>query len=254
MVGDPLFDGLLTAVFVVGAISFISLLFVTAPYGRHDKEGWGPKIPTRVAWVIMESPASLGFAYFFFTGPNWKHPAPLVLFVLWQLHYFHRGFVYPFQLRVKEGAKTTLMTILMGSTYCAVNGFLNGSFVSTYGAHLAEGWFTDPRFGLGVAVFAYGYFLNKQSDRILRDLRAPGETGYKIPYGGGYRLVSAPNYLGELITWTGFALASWSLAGLSFVYFTACNLVPRALSNHRWYHEKFPDYPRERRAIIPYVL
>ncbi|HCB40998.1 MAG TPA: 3-oxo-5-alpha-steroid 4-dehydrogenase, partial [Gammaproteobacteria bacterium] len=61
-------------------------------------------------------------------------------------------------------------------------------------------------------------------------------------------------YLGEIITWSGFALASWSLAGLSFVVFTMANLVPRALANHRWYQETFSDYPKDRRAVIPYIL
>lgn len=256
MVGNPLFDTLLLGVFIAGAVSAVLLLFVTAPYGRHAKKGWGPELPTRLAWVLMESPASLVFAFFFFSGPHWRGVAPLVLFAMWQLHYAHRAFVYPFQLRIREGSGTTAITAALGSTYCAVNGYLNGSYISTYGSHLHDpAWSTDPRFLLGVAVFAYGYFLNKQSDRILRDLRKPGETGYKIPHGGGYRWVSSPNYLGELITWVGFAIAAQSLAAWSFVFFTAANLVPRALANHRWYRERFPDeYPPERKAIIPGLL
>ena len=38
-----------------------------------------------------------------------------------------------------------------------------------------------------------------------------------------------------------------------FVFFTAANLVPRAVSHHRWYQEKFDDYPA-RKAVIPFVL
>ena len=83
MVGDPLFDRLLIGVFIAGAISAAILLRVTAPYGRHTKKGWGPELPTRVAWVVMESPASLVFAYCFFAGPHWRSPAPLLLFALW---------------------------------------------------------------------------------------------------------------------------------------------------------------------------
>ena len=69
-----------------------------------------------------------------------------------------------------------------------------------------------------------------------------------------YGFVSCPNYLGEVMIWTGWAIATWSLAGLSFAVFTAANLVPRALANHRWYRETFPDYPRTRRAVIPWLL
>jgi protein-S-isoprenylcysteine O-methyltransferase Ste14 len=255
MVPGPAFHAALIGVYVLAAVSFVSLLFFPAPYGRHDKGRAGPQIDTRLGWVLMESPASLVFAYFYFRGPNAFHAAPLLLFIAWQLHYFHRSFIYPFLLKVRAGTKMTAATVAMGAAYCAVNGYLNGSYTSTYGAHLADpAWLRDPRLWIGLAVFAYGYFLNKQSDRILRDLRAPGETGYKIPHGGGYRWVSSPNYLGELLTWIGFAIASWSPAALSFVVMTAANLVPRALSNHRWYCAKFPDYPRGRKAIVPYVL
>jgi protein-S-isoprenylcysteine O-methyltransferase Ste14 len=69
-----------------------------------------------------------------------------------------------------------------------------------------------------------------------------------------YRFVSAPNYLGELIEWTGWAVLTWSAAGATFAFFTAANLVPRALTHHRWYRETFDDYPPERRAIVPFLL
>lgn len=254
MTPPPFWHGVLVGVYVVAAVSFLALLFFPAPYGRHDKGQAGPQIDTRLAWVLMEAPASLVFAYFFFTGEHPFTPVPLMLLALWQLHYFHRAFIYPFQLAVRGGSGTTLATALMGATYCTANGYLNGSYTSTYGTHLDTAWLGDPRFAIGVGVFAFGYFLNKQSDAILRQLRTPGETGYKIPHGGGYRWVSSPNYLGELLTWIGFAIASWSPAALSFVAMTAANLVPRALSNHRWYRREFADYPRDRKAIVPYLL
>lgn len=34
----------------------------------------------------------------------------------------------------------------------------------------------------------------------------------------------------------------------------ASNLVIRAIENHQWYHEKFADYPKERKAVFPYLL
>ena len=36
--------------------------------------------------------------------------------------------------------------------------------------------------------------------------------------------------------------------------FTLCNLLPRALANHRWYRARFADYPKERCALIPCLL
>jgi len=90
--------------------------------------------------------------------------------------------------------------------------------------------------------------------RSFANLRKPGETGYRIPQGGLYGLISCPNYFGELVIWTGWTIATWSLAGLSFAVFTAANLVPRALANHRWYKNTFAEYPSERRAVFPFVL
>jgi steroid 5-alpha-reductase/3-oxo-5-alpha-steroid 4-dehydrogenase 1 len=79
-------------------------------------------------------------------------------------------------------------------------------------------------------VFVLGFTLNRRADRMLRQLRAPGETGYKIPYGGLFERVSCPNYLGEIIEWSGWALATWSLPGVSFAVWTFANLAPRAAS------------------------
>ena len=66
--------------------------------------------------------------------------------------------------------------------------------------------------------------------------------------------LTPPNYFGEIIEWAGFALATWSLPGLAFAIYTAANVGPRALSHHRWYREKFGDYPPKRKALIPFVL
>jgi hypothetical protein len=32
------------------------------------------------------------------------------------------------------------------------------------------------------------------------------------------------------------------------------NLLPRALAHHRWYKQRFPEYPSERKAIFPFLL
>lgn len=47
---------------------------------------------------------------------------------------------------------------------------------------------------------------------------------------------------------------TWSISGLAFFIYTVANLGPRAFANHRWYQETFEDYPKERRALIPFLL
>jgi len=235
------------------------LLFIDAPYGRSSTEvvskWWGPIIPTRIAWIILELPVFLGFGIFFFLGDNALLPIPLILFALFQAHYFHRTFIYPFTLKPEPGSGFRLTILAFGMPLNAVNGFINGWFISQYGEHLySTAWLSDPRFIIGVVLFFTGFYLVKSSDRILANLRKPGETGYKIPYGGAYRWVSNPHYLGEFTQWCGFAIACWSLPGFAYALMTICNLLPRALSNHRWYKNTFKDYPKHRKAMIPYVI
>lgn len=109
--------------------------------------------------------------------------------------------------------------------------------------------------------FFLGFAINLQSDSILRNLgKAPslslvgGEFKYSIPFGGCFQLVSCANYLGEIVEWLGFAIACDNLAALSFFAFTCGNLIPRALSHHDWYRQKFEDYPPQRKAVIPFLL
>jgi steroid 5-alpha reductase family enzyme len=178
---------------------------------------------------------------------------PLILFALWQAHYVQRTFVFPFLMRL-EGKKDPVVTMGLAIVFNTFNASLNAFAISRARPELDAAWLLEPRFLCGVALFVAGFVVNRHSDAVLRSLRAPGEKGYKVPRGGLYRWVSCPNYLGEIIEWAGWALASWSLAGLAFALFTMANLVPRALSNHRWYREQFPDYPPERRALVPGLL
>ena len=43
-------------------------------------------------------------------------------------------------------------------------------------------------------------------------------------------------------------------AGLAFFLFTFANIFPRALAAHRAYRDNFPDYPTDRKAILPFLL
>ena len=250
---DQLYDIGVWTVLGLALVIFLILLFITAPYGRHNRAGWGPQVDSTLGWVVMESPAVLVFAYVFFRGEQSLQMVPLLLFLVWQAHYVQRTYVFPFLMRMK-GKRTPLFTVALALIFNTVNATLNAYAISHGPLRLDSSWLTDPRFIIGVLVFAAGYVINRQSDAILRGLRAPGEKGYKIPTGGFFRWVSSPNYLGELIEWCGWALASWSLAGVAFLAFTFANLAPRALSNHKWYLSKFPDYPQNRRALIPNIF
>jgi len=234
---------------IVAVAVFVALFFITAPYGRYVRGGWGPTLPNRLGWLLMEAPASLVFLVGFLVGRPFDDAAAWAFLALWELHYVYRAFVYPFTLR-DDGKRMPLSVVAMAVGFNGVNAALNSWWLFDLSGGYGVDWLTDPRFLTGAVLFLAGMTVNRRSDATLRGLRASGD-GYRVPQGGLYRWVSCPNYFGEIVEWSGWALATWSLPGLAFAVWTAANLVPRARANHRWYRERFPDYPPERRALIP---
>ena len=250
----PLYTWGVLGVVGLGVVSFVLLLFISAPYGRHVRPGWGPTVNARALWIVMEAPSPISFAIVYFMSNNALKPVPLVLFGLFMLHYVYRSFIYPFRMTGGHKQKP-ILTGLLAFAFNVANGSTNAFAITELSPHLlSASWFADPRFLIGIVVFFTGYAINQHSDSILLNLRKPGETGYKVPYGGFYRFVSSPNYFGEIVEWIGFALAAWTVPAWVFAWFTASNLIPRSFSNHRWYLEHFSDYPKDRRAIIPFIL
>ena len=239
--------------FGLAVATFASLLRLRAPYGRHYAgRGWGPDIPDRVGWIVMELPAPAFFAVVYFAGDAAGGTLPLIFLGLWQCHYLNRTFVHPLRTRT-TGKRMPALIAASAFIFNLLNAYVNARWVSELGRYDLE-WLGDPRFVAGVLVFVVGFVINNHSDTILIRLRKPGETGYSVPHGGLFRWVSSPNYFGELLEWAGWALATWSLAGLAFFVYTAANLVPRALSHHAWYRARFEDYPADRQALIPRLL
>lgn len=256
-----LFDPLLYGWFGLAGLVFVLLFAVSAPYGRHSRTGWGPQINRTAGWVLMEAPSAVGMALLFALGRHRASAAAAVFLCLWQLHYLNRAFVFPFRLR-GGNRRMPLAIALFAVCFNLGNVYFNGRHLFELGPGYPDAWLFDPRFIGGALLFVAGYSINLHSDQILLRLRraASGaargraDGDYQIPRGGAFELVSCPNYLGELIEWSGWALATWSLPGLSFAVWTAANLVPRAWTHHRWYRSRFPDYPARRRAVIPFVF
>jgi protein-S-isoprenylcysteine O-methyltransferase Ste14 len=237
---------------VVTAVITMAVLFVvSAPYGRHTRSGWGPRIPQRLAWMVMESPAVVGFGAIYCLGSHRAALVPLLLLGLWQVHYIHRTFIYPFR-SPSRGTPWPVTVVVLGFAFQTLNSYLNARWISHLGTYDAS-WMLDARFSLGVALFGFGFVLNLWSDGVLCRLREPNDGGYRIPRGGAFEWVSCPNYLGEILEWIGWSIATWSLAGTAFALYTIANLGPRARSHHRWYLDQFDDYPKQRKALVPYV-
>ena len=234
----------------IGLGSFILLQFVNAPYGRHVKNGWGPQISNKLGWIIMEAPSFLIILYFYLTSNQGLYAS--MLSILWLLHYVNRTFIYPFRIRTK-GKKMPLIIVGSAIFFNCINAGLNGYFLANFESYSSDSFY-HLNFIIGLSLFIIGFFINQKSDHILIHLRKPGETGYKIPQGFLFKFISCPNLFGELIQWIGYALMAWNYPALTFLVWTFANLLPRALGHHQWYKNRFDDYPKRRKAVIPGIL
>jgi protein-S-isoprenylcysteine O-methyltransferase Ste14 len=248
---DIVYNAVLLASFCLAAVVFISLFFVVAPYGRHTRRGWGPTIGDKAGWIVMEAPSPLLLAAYYYWGRPGTGTA-LVFLVMWETHYLYRAFLYPLRMRDSQ-RRMPLSVVAMGCSFNVLNAYLNGRYLFALSDGYPLTWLASPRFVLGLGLFVLGMLINRHADRTLLNLRRERGASYRIPTGGLYRWISCPNYFGEIVEWLGWAIATWSLSGLAFAAWTAANLAPRARANHRWYVETMPDYPDERKALVPGV-
>ena len=240
---------ILGAWLLLGVGVFIGLLFIAAPYGRHVRKGWGYTVGNKLGWVLMEAASPIVIAVCFFLGDVNRGITGILFLMLWDAHYIHRAFIYPFSLRGTR--RIPLSVVSMGFFFNVMNAYLNGRYLYTFSGGYSASWLIDPRFIVGAALFITGFIINRRADHVLRGLRQPGESGYKISNDRLFRWVSSPNYLGEITIWVGWAVATWSWPGATFAFWTIANLLPRARANHSWYKATFPDYPPERKALVP---
>lgn len=246
-----LFLGLMSAVAV---IVFVALQFVKAGYGIFRTPSWGWSIPNKAAWVLMEAPVFfVMFGLWSRSGTGFALPSYLFL-LLFQLHYFQRSFIFPLLLR--GNSRMPLAIVAMGVLFNVLNGCMQagGLFYFPPEAY-AEGWayLSHAWVWIGILLFFLGMGINIHSDRVIRRLRKPGDTAHYLPSGGMYCHVTSANYFGELLEWTGFALAAGTAAAWVFVLWTAANLVPRAAAIHRRYREEFGQAVGSRKRILPFI-
>ena len=255
MISETFFDGLIYAMLAMAVVVFVSLYFVTAGYGQFRTKQWGWSINNKVAWVLMEIPVFLVMLAIWLGSPLKWHLPQLVLFGLFELHYFQRSLVFPFLLKGKSQMPVAIM--LMGVVFNLINGLIQGGGLY---------WFPNPDFEqgasyllrpnaiAGILLFVAGMAINLHSDHVIRHLRKPGDTKHYLPQKGMYRYVTSANYLGEIMEWTGFAIAAATLAAWVFPIWTAANLVPRAHAIYNKYRDEFgKEALANRKRIMPFI-
>ncbi len=248
------FNAFLIAMTLFGILVLLVLFFVPAGYGQMIAKKWGKAINNKAGWVIMEIPVVILFFLFWIFSPRKLDTAPFVFFLLFNLHYIQRTFIFPALIRGKD--KMPWSIILFGIVFNTANAFMQGwwiYFLSPDGQYSAA-WLSTPQFLIGVIIFLAGFVINIHSDHIIRNLRKPGDTAFHIPYGGMFKYVTSANYLGEFTEWVGWAVMTLSWPGLVFAIWTFCNLGPRAHALRKWYVKTFGDqFPKDRKRMIPFL-
>jgi len=110
---------------------------------------------------------------------------------------------------------------------------------------------------IGVSIFLYASYRQFCCHNILAQLRSSKNKNYSIPYGDSFELVSCPHYFWEIIIYISFLVIveSKCLSMWFILLFVILNLGHSGWKTHQWYKKLFnDDYPKYRRAIIPYIF
>ena len=89
---------------------------------------------------------------------------------------------------------------------------------------------------------------------VLKNLRAPGTTERKIPHGWGFGLVSSANYFWESCAWIVFCVQAQLIGGYIYLVAAIVQMAIWAAKKHKRYREEFPDYPKNRKAMFPFIF
>jgi very-long-chain enoyl-CoA reductase len=134
--------------------------------------------------------------------------------------------------------------------YWVLSGFGIGHFL--YAAKY-EAPTSSTLVTVSAAVFLAAELANFRTHLILRDLRPAGSNVRAIPHGFGFDWVSCPNYLFEMIAWVAFSVMTGLPSAWLFTVVASGQMWLWAVKKHRRYLQEFPDYPKSRKPMIPFI-
>ncbi|XP_001847824.2 probable very-long-chain enoyl-CoA reductase art-1 [Culex quinquefasciatus] len=147
------------------------------------------------------------------------------------------------------------------------NLFKNCSYYWAFAAYVAyhvnHPLFTEPStpvFYAGLAGFLISELGNFSIHMLLRNLRPAGSTVRKIPVPDAnpltqlFNFVSCPNYTYEFFSWLSFSLMTTCIPSLVFAAAGMYQMTVWAIGKHKNYKKEFKDYPKGRKAILPFAI
>jgi 3-oxo-5-alpha-steroid 4-dehydrogenase 1 len=252
---ETLFWPAVTVGLCLSVLAFLGSMALSSPYGRFPSASFGAQLDPRWGWWGMEIMASIAFLYTYPLGTQASKPVPLIFAALYARHYLNRGWLFPLLMRPHPGARSfSVLVVACGVVVTTIHGYLNATWYGRYATFLDWDWFFSPCCLCGLILYEISFWSTIYCEHIMRCLRDGTGERYKIPRGFLFEYVSSPQYFTELLSFLGWTIMTWSPAGLVIFCISLANLVPRALQTHQWYREKFEDYPKNRKALIPFIL
>ncbi|KAL0279637.1 UNVERIFIED_CONTAM: hypothetical protein PYX00_001147 [Menopon gallinae] len=194
---------------------------------------------------------------FYGTGASEKPTAHVVHIaaVCYLLHY------------VKRILETLFVHRFSHATMPLMNLFKNCSYYWLFTAyvayHINHPLYRSPsmvQVYFGLAAFLFCEAGNLSIHIALRNLRPPGTKVRKIPMPTSnpftwlFNYVSCPNYTYEFGSWISFTIMTQCLPAGLFALAGMYQMTVWALGKHRNYQKEFSNYPKNRKASIPFIL
>lgn len=178
-----------------------------------------------------------------------------IALICWSIHYLKRLLETMFVHRFSHG------TMPVRNLFKNCGYYWGFSLYVAY--HVNHPLFSPPPIFLqliGLGLFVISEFGNLSIHILLRNLRPPGSTTRKIPKPNSFPLtqlfnyVSCPNYTYEFGAWIGFTLLTSCVPAGIFALAGMYQMTLWAIGKHKNYVKEFSSYPKERKAILPFIL
>ncbi|MEN9564751.1 MAG: hypothetical protein RIR73_2995 [Chloroflexota bacterium] len=212
---------------------------------NYSKFRTGKGIPGRVGMAILYFLPGLAITL---VAWNYLPTASLVQWAVYlavALHFAKRVFesLFIHKYAGKIDLFTTFMIAGFYSLAAGMIGWLNNNPLPA----------PDVWFYIGIGLYIIGMAGNFYHHKLLADLRK-NSLDYFIPKGGLFEVVVCPHYLFEIIIWLGIALLSRHLLAWIVLLFIVLYLITRSWRALAWYREKFTNFPKDRKGILPFVM
>lgn len=205
------------------------------------------KIPSRLHNLISYGGATFLGIYLSFSY-GFSSSLQTLIFFLWLIHFLKRIFEVLFIH--KYGKQVNLIADAIPEyAYYWLFGLwiLNSSLSLDFPIGISQ--------YLGIFLWIVGESGNFYSHLLLSRLK-PNEKVQKkqIPKGFLFEFISCPHYLFEITSWIGFAFVCQTLASWIFLIAVFLILLWWAHERHLDYLKNFPNYPKSRKRVIPFLF